>query len=101
MDKKTENIKISALGGIGEIGKNMYIVEVNDDIYVLDAGAKVPGGDMLGIDMVIPDISYLIENKERVKAIFLTHGHEEQIGAIPFISKKLKCPYMERNLPLR
>ncbi|MCM3065630.1 ribonuclease J [Priestia flexa] len=92
MDKKTENIKISALGGIGEIGKNMYIVEVNDDIYVLDAGAKVPGGDMLGIDMVIPDISYLIENKERVKAIFLTHGHEEQIGAIPFISKKIEVP---------
>ncbi|WP_210609997.1 ribonuclease J [Priestia flexa] len=92
MNKKTENIKISALGGIGEIGKNMYIVELNDDIYVLDAGAKVPGGDMLGIDMVIPDISYLIENKERVKAIFLTHGHEEQIGAIPFILKKLEVP---------
>ena len=87
--EKTENIKISALGGVGELGKNMYVVEINENIYVLDAGSKFPGGEMLGIDIVIPDITYLVENQQNVKGIFVTHGHEEQIGAIPFILQKL------------
>ncbi len=65
--EKTENIKISALGGVGELGKNMYVVEINENIYVLDAGSKFPGGEMLGIDIVIPDITYLVENQRERK----------------------------------
>ncbi|MFC0043612.1 ribonuclease J [Metabacillus iocasae] len=98
--KKTENIKIFALGGVGEVGKNMYVVEINDDIYVLDAGLMFPEGEMLGIDMVIPDIAYLVENKARVKAILLTHGHEEQIGALPFILRKLDVPVYGTKLTI-
>ncbi|TYR82837.1 ribonuclease J [Priestia megaterium] len=78
----------------------MYIVEINDDIYILDAGSKIPGGEMLGIDIVIPDFSYLVENKDRVKAVLLTHGHEEQIGAIPFILKKLEAPVYGTELTI-
>lgn len=98
--EKTENIKISALGGVGELGKNMYVVEINENIYVLDAGSKFPGGEMLGIDIVIPDITYLVENQQNVKGIFVTHGHEEQIGAIPFILQKLDVPVYGTELTL-
>ncbi|WVE39904.1 ribonuclease J, partial [Priestia megaterium] len=98
--EKTENIKISALGGVGELGKNMYLVEINENIYVLDAGSKFPGGEMLGIDIVIPDITYLVENQQNVKGIFVTHGHEEQIGAIPFILQKLDVPVYGTELTL-
>ncbi|MEW4283675.1 ribonuclease J [Priestia koreensis] len=90
--KKTENIKIFALGGVGEIGKNMYVVELDDDIYVVDAGLMSPETGMFGIDVVIPDVSYLLENKHRVRAIFLTHGHDENIGGLPFILRKLDAP---------
>ncbi|MCM3003716.1 ribonuclease J [Priestia koreensis] len=90
--KKTENIKIFALGGVGEIGKNMYVVELDDDIYVVDAGLMSPENEMFGIDVVIPDVSYLLENKHRVRAIFLTHGHDENIGGLPFILRKLDAP---------
>ncbi|WP_110112779.1 ribonuclease J [Bacillus sp. CGMCC 1.16541] len=98
--KKTENIKIFALGGVGEVGKNMYVIEINDDIYVVDAGLMFPEDEMLGIDMVIPDISYLVDNKARVKAILLTHGHEEQIGALPFILRKLDVPVYGTKLTI-
>ncbi len=76
------NIKICALGGLGENGKNIYVVEVDDKIFVLDAGLKHPSFDLYGIDAVIPDISYLKENKNRVQGIFLSHGHDDHIGAI-------------------
>ncbi|MFC7784314.1 MULTISPECIES: ribonuclease J [unclassified Rossellomorea] len=89
---KNESIKIIPLGGVGEIGKNMYVIEVDHEIFVVDAGLMFPENEMLGIDIVIPDIQYLIENKERVKGIFLTHGHEDSIGAISYVLNKIKAP---------
>lgn len=76
-------IKIFALGGLNENGKNMYIVEVDDEIYVFDAGLKYADDKMLGVDYIIPNYDYLIKNKDKIKGIFLTHGHDEQMGAIP------------------
>ena len=78
-------IKIFALGGLNENGKNMYIVEVDDNIFVFDAGLKYPSANMLGVDYIIPKFDYLIENKDRIKGLFLTHGHEGNIGAVPDI----------------
>ena len=89
---KNESIKVIPLGGVGEIGKNMYVIEVDHEIFVVDAGLMFPENEMLGIDIVIPDIQYLIENKERVKGIFLTHGHEDSIGAISYVLNKIKAP---------
>lgn len=82
-------IKFFGLGGLGENGKNMYICEVDDKIFILDAGLKYPSVDLYGIDAVIPDISYLVENKHRVQGLFLSHGHEDHIGAVPEVLKKL------------
>lgn len=75
-------IKIFSLGGLNEIGKNMYIVEVNDDIFVFDAGLKYADDNMLGVDYIIPNYDYLIENKDRIKGLFISHGHDQQLGAI-------------------
>ncbi|WP_246939782.1 ribonuclease J [Bacillus pinisoli] len=90
--KDIDKIKVFALGGVGEIGKNMYVIETNNQIFIIEAGLMVPADEMFGIDAVIPDISYLIENKDKVKGIFLTHGHAEQIGGLPYILKKLNVP---------
>ncbi|WP_251549168.1 ribonuclease J [Neobacillus muris] len=98
--KKKQSIKLIALGGVGEIGKNMYLVEVDKDIFIIDAGLMFPEEEMLGIDVVIPDITYLKENKERVKAIFLTHGHEDHIGALPYILHDLDVPVYGTRLTL-
>lgn len=86
------NIKIMALGGVRENGKNLYVVEVNDSIFVLDAGLKYPENEQLGVDVVIPNLDYLIENKDRVQGIFLTHGHADAIGALPYIIAEVKVP---------
>jgi ribonuclease J len=98
--RETEKIKLFALGGVGEVGKNMYVLETYDQIFIVDAGLMIPEDEMLGIDKVIPDISYLVDNKEKIKAIFLTHGHEEHIGALPYILRKLQVPVYGTKLTL-
>ena len=83
-------IRIFALGGQNEIGKNMYVVEVNQNIYVFEAGLKYADDKLLGVDYIIPNYDYLIENKDRIKGIFITHGHDEQMGALADILEDLK-----------
>ncbi len=85
-------LRIVALGGLGEVGKNMMVIESGDDIVVVDCGLMFPKADMLGVDLVLPDITHLIENKDRVRAILITHGHEDHIGALPFVLRDLNVP---------
>ncbi|MCR6107011.1 ribonuclease J [Salipaludibacillus agaradhaerens] len=91
-NQQTEKIRIFSLGGLDEIGKNMYVLEMDDDIIIIDAGCMHPEDDMLGVDIVIPDITYLVENKDRVKGIIVTHGHDDHIGAIPYVLRDLNVP---------
>lgn len=97
---KNEVIKITPLGGVGEIGKNMCVIEVDEEIFIIDAGLMFPENEMLGIDIVIPDITYLEDNKDRVKGIILTHGHEDAIGALPYVLRKIKAPVYGTKLTL-
>ncbi|MEV3639619.1 ribonuclease J [Paenibacillus larvae] len=98
--KNNEKLTIFALGGVGEIGKNMYVVQYDNDIVVIDSGLKFPEEDMLGIDIVIPDISYLLENKDKVRGILITHGHEDHIGGLPYVLKHLNVPVYGTKLTL-
>ncbi|MCG2094873.1 ribonuclease J [Staphylococcus epidermidis] len=98
--KKNKDIRIIPLGGVGEIAKNMYIVEVDDEMFMLDAGLMFPEDEMLGVDIVIPDIQYVIENKERLKGIFLTHGHEHAIGAVIYVLEQIDAPVYGSKLTI-
>ena len=97
---KNELIRIIPLGGVGEIGKAMYVVEIDEELFIVDAGLMFPEGEMLGIDIVIPDMAYIEENKERVKGIFLTHGHEDAIGSIAYLLQKVQAPVYGSKLTI-
>ena len=100
MKNEKAKVKIIPLGGVNEIGKNLTAIEYKNDIVVIDCGLKFPDEDMFGIDLVIPDITYLIKNKEKVSGIFLTHGHEDHIGALPYGLRQLNVPVYGTKLTL-
>lgn len=100
MKKEKEKFKIIPLGGINEIGKNLTAFEYKEEIIVIDCGLKFPDEEMPGIDIVIPDVTYLVKNIEKVKGIFLTHGHEDHIGALPYVLKQVNVPVYGTKLTL-
>jgi ribonuclease J len=96
--KDKSKLKIIPLGGLSEIGKNMMVLEYENDIIIIDAGLMFPGEEMLGIDLVIPDISYLLDKKEKIRGIVITHGHEDHIGALPYLLPQLEVPVYSTKL---
>ena len=100
MKNEKAKVKIIPLGGINEIGKNITVIEYKNDMIVIDCGLRFPDEDMFGIDIVIPDISYLLKNKDKIRGIFLTHGHEDHIGALPYVLKQLNVPVYGTKLTL-
>lgn len=94
------DIKIIALGGVREYGKNFYLVEVNESIFILDSGLKYPENEQLGVDVVIPNLDYVIENKDKVQGVFLTHGHADAIGALPYLLSEVSVPVFGSELTI-
>lgn len=97
---KGSKLAIIPLGGLGEIGKNMWVFRYEDEIIIIDAGLAFPEEEMLGIDIVIPDMTYIIENKDKVKAVFITHGHEDHTGGLPYLLKQLDVPVYATRLTM-
>ncbi|MBQ1826020.1 MAG: ribonuclease J, partial [Firmicutes bacterium] len=99
--KKPESVlKIIPIGGLNEIGKNMTLLEYEDEIMIIDCGMSFPDDDMLGIDVVIPDFSYLMANREKIKGLVITHGHEDHIGAIPYFLRDFDVPVYGTRLTM-
>ena len=98
--RKKGKVRVAMLGGLGEIGKNIAVIESGNDIIVVDCGLGFPDDDMLGVDLVIPDVSYLEKNEEKVRGIFITHGHEDHIGALPYVLRNLHVPVYATRLTL-
>ena len=88
----TSKLRIIPLGGLGEIGKNMTVIEFGNDLLLIDCGMGFPDEDMYGIDVVLPDITYLRNNASRIRGLIITHGHEDHIGAVPYVLKELDVP---------
>jgi ribonuclease J len=99
-ERHTAAVKITALGGLSEIGKNLYVFECSNDLFIIDCGLAFPDEDMLGVDLVIPDFTYLEKNRERFRGIVLTHGHEDHIGSLPYLLKKINVPVYGTKLTL-
>ena len=100
LKKENQTVKIIPLGGLEQIGMNITAIEYEDSIIVIDCGLAFPSDDMLGIDLVIPDVTYLKENAKKVKGLVITHGHEDHIGAIPYVFKEINMPIYATKLTM-